>query len=102
MHVCTGCLGHASALQPGRSGLKGLVLCRPDTASSNKKGGGGGKGKTPTEFVHTLNATACAVPRLIVAILENFQQADGSVLVPSPLQAFMGGMTVIQAPQKHN
>ncbi|CAK0784047.1 hypothetical protein CVIRNUC_007250 [Coccomyxa viridis] len=36
--------------------------------------------KTPTRFAHTLNGTACAVPRMIVAILENFQQEDGSIL----------------------
>jgi seryl-tRNA synthetase len=41
-------------------------------------------------FAHTLNGTACAVPRVIIAILENFQQADGSVRVPVPLQPLMG------------
>jgi seryl-tRNA synthetase len=43
--------------------------------------------------VHTLNATACAVPRMIITILENFQNEDGSVDVPAPLQPFMGGVT---------
>lgn len=75
--------------------------CRPGSTNPDNKNGKGPKGKSSTEFVHTLNATACAVPRLIVAILENFQQADGSVLVPEPLQAFMGGMAVIKAPEKH-
>lgn len=50
----------------------------------------------PTQYVHTLNATAAAVPRLIVAILENFQQADGSVHVPEALQPFLGGLAVIR------
>ncbi|KAL0025985.1 hypothetical protein WJX77_010596 [Trebouxia sp. C0004] len=54
--------------------------------------------KVPTEFVHTLNATACAVPRMIVAILENFQQADGSVIIPEGLRPYMGNMSVITAP----
>ncbi|KAA6417157.1 MAG: seryl-tRNA synthetase, partial [Trebouxia sp. A1-2] len=54
--------------------------------------------KVPTEFVHTLNATACAVPRMIVAILENFQQADGSVVIPEALRPYMGNMSVITAP----
>ncbi|KAG2494096.1 hypothetical protein HYH03_007735 [Edaphochlamys debaryana] len=63
-----------------------------------KKGGGSGGGKT--EFVHTLNATACAVPRMIVAILENFQQEDGSVVVPVPLRPYLGGMEVIRPPAK--
>ncbi|GFT00985.1 hypothetical protein TNCV_4053961 [Trichonephila clavipes] len=42
-----------------------------------------------TKFCHTLNATACAVPRLLIAILENFQNLDGSVRVPNPLQKYM-------------
>jgi seryl-tRNA synthetase len=70
---------------------------------SGGKGGGKGKGSGggggATAFVHTLNATACAVPRMIVAILENFQQADGSVVVPEPLRPYLGGMDVIRAPQ---
>ncbi|KAK9809278.1 hypothetical protein WJX73_000344 [Symbiochloris irregularis] len=78
------------------------IRFRPGTSPADKKSASGSKGKVSTEFVHTLNATACAVPRLIVAILENFQQADGSVLVPPPLQPFMGGMTKIRAPEQVN
>ena len=47
------------------------------------------KGK-PTEFVHTLNASGLATSRLIPAIVEQFQQPDGSVLVPEPLRAWLG------------
>ncbi|KAG2435294.1 hypothetical protein HXX76_007370 [Chlamydomonas incerta] len=65
-----------------------------------KKGGAGGGSGGKTEFVHTLNATACAVPRMIVAILENFQQEDGSVVVPVPLRPYLGGMEVIRPPAK--
>jgi len=43
-----------------------------------------------TEFIHTLNATAIATSRTIIAILENFQEKDGSVLIPKPLQKWMG------------
>jgi len=42
------------------------------------------------EFVHTLNGTAIAVPRTIVAILENHQRADGSVAIPAALQSYLG------------
>ncbi len=49
-----------------------------------------GKGKT--EFVHTLNGSGLAVGRTWLAILENYQQADGSVLVPEALRPYMGGM----------
>jgi seryl-tRNA synthetase len=48
------------------------------------------EGKNKTELVHTLNGSALAVGRTWVAIVENFQQADGSVLVPEVLQAAMG------------
>jgi seryl-tRNA synthetase len=49
-----------------------------------------------TRFVHTLNGTAVAVPRAIIAILENYQQADGSVVIPEVLRPFMGGQQVIR------
>ncbi|RYR42006.1 hypothetical protein Ahy_A08g038462 isoform D [Arachis hypogaea] len=49
----------------------------------------------PPLFVHTLNATACAVPRMIICLLENYQQEDGSILIPEPLRPFMGGRSVI-------
>jgi len=44
------------------------------------------------EFVHTLNGSGLAVGRTVVAILENYQQADGSVIIPEPLRAYMGGL----------
>ena len=50
----------------------------------------GAKGKS--EFVHTLNGSGLAVGRTWLAILENYQQADGSVVVPTPLRAYMGGL----------
>ena len=48
------------------------------------------EGKNKTEFVHTLNGSGLAVGRTWVAILENYQQPDGSVLIPEALQAYMG------------
>jgi seryl-tRNA synthetase len=50
-----------------------------------------GKGFKGTRFVHTLNGTAVACTRALVAILENYQQADGSVQIPEALRPFMGG-----------
>jgi seryl-tRNA synthetase len=49
------------------------------------------------ELVHTLNGSGLAVGRTLVAILENYQQADGSVAVPAALQPYMGGLAVINA-----
>lgn len=53
--------------------------------------------KATTKFAHTLNGTACAVPRMIVALMENYQQDDGSILIPKVLQPYLGGMKVISA-----
>ena len=50
------------------------------------------KGKKGTELVHTLNGSGLAVGRTLAAILENYQQADGSVIVPEALRPYMGGM----------
>jgi len=47
------------------------------------------------EFVHTLNGSGLAVGRTLVAVLENYQNADGSVTIPKALQAYMGGKTTI-------
>ncbi len=47
------------------------------------------------EFVHTLNGSGLAVGRALVAVLENFQNADGSVTVPEALRPYMGGLTVL-------
>jgi seryl-tRNA synthetase len=48
------------------------------------------EGKSKTEFLHTLNGSALAVGRTWVAVVENYQQADGSVLIPQALQPYMG------------
>jgi seryl-tRNA synthetase len=48
------------------------------------------------EYVHTLNGSGLALPRTIIAILENYQQADGSVIVPDVLRPYMGGLEVIK------
>ena len=47
------------------------------------------------ELVHTLNGSGLAVGRTLVAVLENYQQADGSVRVPEALQTYMGGLKVL-------
>ena len=48
------------------------------------------EGQKKTEFVHTINGSGLAIGRTLVAILENFQQADGSVVIPEALQSYMG------------
>ena len=48
-----------------------------------------------TRFVHTLNGSGLGMPRTLIAVIENYQQADGSVRVPEVLAPWMGGMKVI-------
>ena len=49
------------------------------------------------ELVHTLNGSGLAVGRALVAVLENHQQADGSIRIPAVLQPYLGGMQTLQA-----
>ena len=57
------------------------------------------EGEKKTEFVHTLNGSGLAVGRTLVAIIENFQEADGSVAVPDVLAPYMGGVTKLEPTQ---
>ncbi|MFZ1743029.1 MAG: aminoacyl--tRNA ligase-related protein, partial [Pontixanthobacter sp.] len=52
-------------------------------------------GEKKTEFPHTLNGSGLAVGRTLVAVLENYQQADGSVTVPDVLKPYMGGIETL-------
>ena len=61
---------------------------RPSATSENSK--------PSPEFVHTLNGSGLAVGRTIVAIIENYQQKDGSILIPEVLKPYMGGLELIE------
>ncbi|MBK5197104.1 MAG: serine--tRNA ligase [Methyloceanibacter sp.] len=56
------------------------------------------KGAKDTRFVHTLNGSGVAVGRALIAVLENYQEEDGSVRVPEVLKPYMGGLTKIALP----
>ncbi len=55
------------------------------------------RGEKGTRFVHTLNGSGLAVGRALIAVIENYQQADGSVVVPAALRPYMGGLDIIRA-----
>ena len=55
------------------------------------RAGGAGTGKGETVFCHSLNNTVLASPRILIPLLENHQNADGSVTIPAPLRPYMGG-----------
>ena len=103
---CTGDLGYSAAKSydvevwlPSRSNYAEISSCSNTEAfqarRANIKFRPGGSGKA--EFVHTLNGSGLAVGRTIIAILENFQQGDGSVTVPDALRPYMDGMATIRA-----
>ena len=54
-------------------------------------------GGSKPEFVHTLNGSGLAIGRTWIAILENYQQADGSVIIPKELRPYMGGQEVLKS-----
>jgi seryl-tRNA synthetase len=103
--LCTGDMGFASAKTydievwlPSQSTYREISSCSNTEAfqarRANIKFRPGGSGKA--EFVHTLNGSGLAVGRTLIAVLENYQQKDGSVVIPQALRPFMGGQEVIE------
>ena len=106
MLLCTGDMGFASAKTydievwlPGQNTYREISSCSNTEAfqarRANIKYRPQGTGKA--DFVHTLNGSGLAVGRTLIAILENYQQEDGSVVVPTALRPFMGGQDMISA-----
>ena len=52
-------------------------------------------GSRKTRYVHTLNGSGLATPRVMIAIMENYQQADGSIVIPEVLRPYLGGADLI-------
>jgi seryl-tRNA synthetase len=99
--LCTGDTGFSAAKTfdlevwlPGQQLYREISSCSNFEAFQARRANirfkPGGKGKT--EFVHTLNGSGLAVGRTWLAILENYQQADGSVAIPEALRPYMGGL----------
>ena len=103
--LCSGDMGFASAKTydlevwlPGQDTYREISSCTNTEAfqarRANIKFRPDGTGKA--EFAHTLNGSGLAVGRTLIAILENYQQADGSVVIPDALRPFMNGASVIR------
>jgi seryl-tRNA synthetase len=104
---CTGDLGFASAASydvemwaPGLGEWLEVSSCSNCTdfqmrrANIRYRPEKGGK----TEFLHALNGSGLGLPRTLIAVLENYQQTDGNVVIPKVLRPYMGGAEVIRAP----
>jgi seryl-tRNA synthetase len=103
--LCTGDMGFASQKTydievwlPGENTYREISSCsvcgdfQARRMNARYKPKGGGK----PEFVHTLNGSGLAVGRALIAVLENYQQADGSVAIPEALVPYMGGLAKIE------
>ena len=93
INICTGDLGAPNAKKldieawfPGQNRYREVVSCSNDTDFQARRL----NMKCNKEYIHTLNSTACAFGRTIIAILENYQQKDGRVIVPKVLQSYLG------------
>jgi seryl-tRNA synthetase len=104
--LCTGDIGFAAAKTydievwlPSQNTYREISSCSNTEAfqarRANIKFRAGGSGKT--EFVHTLNGSGLAVGRTLIAILENYQQKDGSVTIPVALRPYMDGRDLIDS-----
>ncbi len=108
MALCTGDMGFSAAKTydlevwlPSQNQYREISSCSNFEGFQARRAGIrfkgiGGKKDAKTEFVHTLNGSGLAIGRTLVAILENYQQPDGSVLIPAVLRPYMRGMERIQ------
>ena len=115
MKLCTGDMGFSAARTydlevwlPGQARYREISSCSTCTDFQARRmntryrpggepTGGAGFSKSATRFVHTLNGSGLAVGRTLVAVVENYQQEDGSVAVPPVLQPYLGGLNRLEA-----
>lgn len=106
MALCSGDVGFAAAKTydievwlPGQNRYREISSCSNCTdfqarrMQARRRNPDTGK----TELIHTLNGSGIAAGRALIAVMENYQQADGSIAVPDVLTRYMGGMTVLSA-----
>jgi seryl-tRNA synthetase len=99
--LCTGDMGFSSAKTydievwlPGQNGYKEISSCSNFEAFQARRAGIRFKSGKKSEFVHTLNGSGLAVGRTWVAIVENYQQKDGSVVVPEALRPYLNAEVI--------
>ena len=105
MKLCTGDMGFSAARTydlevwlPGQDRYREISSCSTCTDFQARRMNARYRpaGEKGTRFVHTLNGSGLVVGRMMVAILENYQQADGSVAVPAALQPYLGGLNRLE------
>lgn len=105
VNVCSGDLGTVAAKKydlevwlPGQNSYREAVSCSNCASYQAVRSNVRYRDRTsdPTEYVHTLNSTFVATERTLIAIMENYQQSDGSIVIPEVLRAYMNGQGTIQ------
>ncbi len=105
MKLCTGDMGFSAARTydievwlPGQDRYREISSCSTCTDFQARRMNARFRpeGEKNTRFVHTLNGSGLVIGRTIVAILENYQQADGSIAVPTVLQPYLGGLNRLE------
>ena len=102
--LCTGDMGFSAAKTydievwlPGQNAYREISSCSNfESFQARRMQARFRNDKNKTELVHTLNGSGLAVGRTLVAVLENYQRADGGVDIPAALQPYMGGLKVLQ------
>jgi seryl-tRNA synthetase len=99
--LCTGDMGANSAKTydievwlPGQNGFKEISSCSNYEAYQARRAGIRYRSGKKPEYVHTLNGSGLAVGRTWVAIIENYQQKDGTVIVPEALRPYLGAEVI--------
>jgi len=102
VNICGGDLGNPAAKKydievwiPTQQKFRELTSCSNCTDYQARRANIRMKGPKGTETIHTLNGTAVAISRTLVAIMENYQQQDGTIEIPEVLRGYMGGRTHI-------
>ena len=106
MTLCTGDMGFSSQKTydievwlPGQNTYREISSCSNcgDFQARRMNARTRAKDEKNTRFVHTLNGSGVALGRALIAVMENYQQADGSIVIPAVLQPYMGGLKLIEA-----
>ncbi|MDP3715013.1 MAG: aminoacyl--tRNA ligase-related protein, partial [Burkholderiales bacterium] len=104
MTLCTGDMGFSAAKTydievwlPGQNAYREISSCSNFEAFQARRMHARFRSdKNKPELVHTLNGSGLAVGRTLVAVLENYQRADGGVEIPAALQSYMGGLRALE------
>jgi seryl-tRNA synthetase len=103
MNMCTGDIGTPNAKKydleawiPSQQNYREIASCSNDTDFQTRRLNIKFKDGDRKVLVHTMNSTACAMGRMLMAIMENYQDRDGSIIVPEILKKYLGGLEIIK------